>query len=124
MGPSSDYYDIVVVYIRTIKRESPAAAAAVEEILATYGSRAALRATLVITLLKMEVQKNHSVENISVPMHLVKDFPEVLPLLEQAITCYLQARSRLSEEPSEQAEENPADDAGEPSSSAPEVPSV
>jgi hypothetical protein len=92
MESSSGLYDdVVTVYLSMFKQDSPEAAAAIEEILSICGSRAALRATLVITLLKMEVQKNHSVENISIQTHLIKDFPEALPLLERAITCWVHA---------------------------------
>ena len=85
------YDDVVSTYIHVLEHDSPEAAAVIAQILAIHGSRAALRATLVITLLKMEVEKNHSVENLDVQMHLIKDFPEALPLLERAITFCLQA---------------------------------
>ena len=69
------YDEVVSTYIRVLKHDSPEAAAAIAQILSIHGSRAALRATLVITLLKMEVEKNHSVENLSIQMQLMKDFP-------------------------------------------------
>jgi hypothetical protein len=86
---SDVYDDVVSTYISVIKQDSLEAAAAVEEILVSYGSRAALRATLVMTLLKAEAQNNHSVENLSVRRELLNDFPEALPLLERAVACWL-----------------------------------
>jgi hypothetical protein len=85
------YDEVVSTYIRVLEHDNPAAAAAVTQILSIHGSRAALRATLVITLLKMDVEKNHTVENLDVQMHLMKDFPEALALLEGAITACLKA---------------------------------
>jgi hypothetical protein len=94
MESRSDVYnDVVATYIHVLKQDSSDAAAAIEEILSSSGSHAALRATLVITLLKMEVQKKNSVENITSETHLIKAFPEALPLLEQAIACWIQAWS-------------------------------
>ena len=85
------YDEVVSTYIRVLKSDSPEAAIAIEELLSIYGSRAALRATLVITLLKMEAEKNHSVEAVTIQIHLIKDFPEARPLLERAIAFCLQA---------------------------------
>ena len=85
------YDDVVSTYIRVLEHDSPEAAAAIAQIISIYGSRAALRATLVITLLKMEVEKNHSVENHDVEIELISDFPEALPLLERAIAFCLRA---------------------------------
>jgi hypothetical protein len=123
VDPPSNYYDDVVeVYIRMIKRDSPAAAAAIEEIFASFGSRATLRATLVMTLLKMDAQKNHSVENINVQMHLIKDFPEAVPLLERAITCWIQAWNMPPDERPDLANGNPISADVEPAPSTPELP--
>ncbi len=88
---SGSYDEVVATYIHVIQRDSPEAADTVEQILAIYGSRTALRATLVLTLLKIEVQKNHAVDNIDVQMHLIKEFPAALPLLNRAIAYCLLA---------------------------------
>ena len=86
----SDPYDqVVATYIHLLRQDSPEAAATIEEILAVYGSRAALRATLVITLLKMDALKTHSVEDISIHNYVIKDFPEARPLLEHAVVSWL-----------------------------------
>lgn len=94
METSSDLYaDVVATYLQVIRQYSPLAAAAVDEILSTCGSRAALRATLVLTMVKMEVQKRPADQNIRLHMYLIRDFPAALPLLERAITAFLQART-------------------------------
>ncbi len=89
--PSGLYDDVVATDIHVIKQDSPECAAAIEEILAICGTRAALRAALVITLLKMEVQKNQSVENVKLQTYLIRDYPQAVPLLERAITCWVRA---------------------------------
>jgi len=90
MEPASDQYaEVVSTYIEMIRRDSGEAAAAIEMILARFGARATLRATLVITLIKMEVQKNRAIEDISAHSYLVKDFPKAWPLLQQAISYCL-----------------------------------
>ncbi len=113
------YDDVVSTYVRVIKQDSPEAAAAIEEILAICGTRAALRATLVITLLKMEVQKNHSVEDISIHRYVIKDYPEARALLERAITCWVQAWSIRQAEALGLANENPTSATGRASASVP-----
>ena len=90
MDSASDpYADVVATYIEVIRRDSSEAAIAIETILARFGSRTTLRATLVITLVKMEVQKNRGIEDISAHSYLVKNFPEAWPLLQQAISYCL-----------------------------------
>lgn len=116
------YDDVVSVYIKGIKRESPEAAAAIEEIVSLCGSRAALRATLVITLLKIEVQKAHSVENIDVQIHLLKDFPEARPLLERAITYCVEAWETARVAAAKQTNGNLAASDGGVKPSTPELP--
>jgi hypothetical protein len=94
MDFSSDLYkDVVAVYIRVIQQDSPEAAAAVQQIQATCDSRAALRATLAITLLKMEVQRNQAPSDVSLYTYMFEDYPEALPLVELAIRCWLRDRS-------------------------------
>ncbi len=105
---SGSYNDVVATYIHMIKRDSPEAAGTVEQILAVYGPRAALRATLVLTLLKMEAQKNHAVGDIDAQTHLIKEFPAALPLLNRAIVYCLRAWGIPLMEPFTEAIDVPA----------------
>ena len=83
------YEDVVSVYLRLIKQESPQAAAAIKEILITCDSRAALRATLVITLLKIEVQEHHAIPDTMIYSDMLRGYPQALPLVELAIKHWL-----------------------------------
>lgn len=92
MERSSDLYeDAVQVYIRIVERESEDAAAAIRQIYSTFGARAALRAALIIQLLRMEIFQGNYPPRISFFTYLLEDYTEVVPLLEQAITFCLQA---------------------------------
>ena len=123
MEPASDQYaDVVATYIEMIRRDSGEAAAAIEMILARFGSRTALRATLVITLVKMEVRKNRSIQDISAHSYLVKDFPEAWPLLEQAISYCLIAWGVPGAAPLDLLGATPTSADEEASASAPEPP--
>ncbi len=75
---SHPYEDVVLVYIRLIRQVSEAAAAAIEQIQTDFGSHAALRAALIITIMKMEVQQNHWLPNISLYGDLLGDYPDAL----------------------------------------------
>ena len=112
MKPGSpDYDDVVTTYIRVIKRDSTEAAAALEKIRSVCGARAALRATLVVTLLKIEKQKGHGIADIHVHNYLIKDYPPAQPLLEYALRCCLLAwgtpygEADLSEDQAAEADE-------------------
>ena len=83
------YSDVVSTYVRVIKQDSPEAADVVEAIRSASGSRAALRATLVITLMKMEAQRNHSLKDIRIERELLGAFPAALPLLDRAVAYWL-----------------------------------
>lgn len=86
MNPAPDLYeDVAVVYIRVIKRDSPEAGAAIEQIHSIFGARAALRATLVITMLKMEAKENYYVPDLSIYGYIMEDYPEAILLLNEAI---------------------------------------
>jgi len=86
MKPIPDLYeDIAEVYIRMIKQDSLEAGAAIKQIHATFGARAALRATLVITLLKMEVKENYHIPDLSIYGYIIEDYPDAVLLLQQAI---------------------------------------
>jgi hypothetical protein len=87
--PSDRYEDSAIVYTRLVQAESQAAAAAVEQIHTAFGSHAALRAALIVTLMKMEVQQNHWLPSIKLYRHLLEDYPEALPSAEYAIECCL-----------------------------------
>jgi len=88
--PSDLFEDVALVYIRLVSQESQEAAVAIEEIQAAFGSRAALRAALIITILKIEVQQNHWLPNIGLYAYLLADYPDALPLTEVAMRCCLQ----------------------------------
>ncbi len=105
---SGSYDDVVATYIHVIRRDSPEAAGTVEQILAAYGTRAALRATLVLTLLKMEVQKNHPIDDFDVLTNLIKGFPAALLLMDRAIAHCLLAWGIPLEAPLTQADNVPA----------------
>jgi hypothetical protein len=81
--------DVALVYIRLVRKESPDAAAIIEQIYVHFGPRPALRAALIITLMKQEFQQQ-SLPDTGMYTCLLLEFPEAAPLLEQAITCCLQ----------------------------------
>jgi hypothetical protein len=92
MALSSDLYETAAqVYIRMVERDSSDAAAAIKQILANFGARAALRAALIIQLLKIEVGYEHHAMQIGFYAYLLHDYPEVIPLLEQAVAFSLRA---------------------------------
>ena len=88
--PSDRYEEVALVYTRLVRQESQAAAAAIEEIQAEFGAQAALRAALIITIMKIEVQQNHWLPSVKVFNDLLQDYPEALPLTKYAIECCLQ----------------------------------
>jgi CheY-like chemotaxis protein len=88
---SDPYEDVALTNIRIVRQDSPAAADTIEHIHANFGSHAALRAALIIRLLKMEVQQNHWLPGIGLYVHLLADYPDVLPLTKYAMTCCLQS---------------------------------
>ena len=90
MKSGSDLYeDVAQAYIRLVEHDCPDAATAIHQIQFTVGSHAALRAALIITLLKMEVQQNCYLPNLSIYAYLFQDYPEALGMLEQAIASCL-----------------------------------
>ena len=84
------YEDVVLVYARLIRQVSEAAADAIEQIQADFGSHAALRAALIITVMTMEVQQNDWIPNVSLYGDLLSDYPDALKLTKYAITCCLE----------------------------------
>ena len=95
MSLPPDYYDeVVAVYIRMINQDSPQAAEIIQQIHSAYGSRAALRATLILTILKMEAQQDHPIPDSSrYTYYMFREYPEALPLLEKAVKCWRHDRS-------------------------------
>ena len=94
MEPASDLYEeVALAYIRLVRLESEDAAAAIEQIHTEFGSHAALRAALIIRLVKVEVQQNHWIPKIGVYTHLLEDYPGALPLAKHAMDCCLQSWS-------------------------------
>lgn len=88
--PSDQYKDVALIYTCLVRQECREAADALELIDAAYGTHAALRAALIITILKMEVQQNHWMPNIGLYAHLLEDYPDALPLTKYAMLCCLQ----------------------------------
>ncbi len=87
----NDKANVVVIYIRLVRQDSIQAAAAIEQIYATIGAKAALRAALIIMIFKMEVKQNHWMPDMNSYAYLIRDFRQAIPLLERAMTCCLQA---------------------------------
>jgi hypothetical protein len=83
--------EVAFVYTQLVRKESVAAAEAIEHICADFGAHAGLRTALIITLLKMEVQQNHWVPGIGLYAHLLADYPDALPLAKFAMLCCLQS---------------------------------
>src|SRR5690606_28075753 len=84
--------------IRMIKQDSLEAGAAIDQIRATFGARAALRTTLVITLLKMEVKEKYHIPDLSIYSYIMEDYPDAVLLLQQAILYCCHAWSILDAE--------------------------
>ena len=83
--------DAAFAYTRLVRKVNEDAAAAIEKIHADFGSQAALRAALIITILKMEVQQNHWIPKIDLYDHLLEDYPDALVLTKYAMNCCLQS---------------------------------
>jgi len=83
--------DVALVYIRLVRKESPDAAALIEQIHRQFGAPAALRAALVITLLKQEIQQYHALPDMGMYTYLLKDSPQAIPFLQEAIAHCLES---------------------------------
>jgi len=91
MSPTSDpYEDAARAYIRLVSNESQEVATVVEQIQATAGAHAALRAVLILVIMKMEVQENHWIPGFNPYIYLFNDYPEVMPLMKRAMACCLE----------------------------------
>lgn len=82
--------DATLVYIRLVRQESQEAATAIEKIYVAFGSHAALRAAVMITILKMEIQQNHWLPYFDLYTHLFEGCPDAVPLTKYAAVCCLQ----------------------------------
>ena len=88
---SDVYEEIAQLYTRVIKRDSLGAGKAIEQIWVTFDARAALRAGLIILLLKLDVKEKYQIPNGSLYAAVLQDYPDALPLLQDAITsCYFE----------------------------------
>nr|AUN37630.1 hypothetical protein [uncultured bacterium] len=86
---SASNNDVALVYIRLVRKESDDAADVLEQVLRHFGASAALRAALVLILLKHEIRHFHSPDEIDGYTHLIEEFPEVMPFLTEAINFCL-----------------------------------
>lgn len=84
------YEDVALVYTGRVRRESQDAAIVIEQIHDAFGSHAALRAALIITILKMDVQQNHWMPYYGLYAHLLEDCPDAGQLTMYAAVCCLQ----------------------------------
>ncbi|MEO8392243.1 MAG: hypothetical protein ABI700_04545 [Chloroflexota bacterium] len=88
MTPDSNpYKDAARVYIRLIKRDNLEAGLIIEQISITYGAQAAVRAALVIALVKMSVKENYRIPDLSLSSGILENYPDVLPLVKHAVAC-------------------------------------
>ncbi len=87
---SNEYEEVVSAYIGLVRQESVQAAVALERIHVKVGSRAALRAALIITIFRMELKQNRWIPDMSVYAYLINEYPEAVSLLEYAMGCCLQ----------------------------------
>jgi hypothetical protein len=88
---SDPYEDAALIYIRLVRKESQEAADTLDQIYADFGSHAALRAALILTIVQIEVQENHWLPNIGLYVNLLADYPDALPLTKHAMRCYLRS---------------------------------
>ncbi len=88
---STIYDDLVLCYCGLVRQVSPKAADVIEQIDADFGSQAALRTALIITILKTEVQTNDWIPSIDLYDDLLEDFPATMPLAKRAMTCWLRS---------------------------------
>lgn len=82
--------DVALAYLRLVQLESPDAADIIKQIRVRFGTPAALRAALTITLLSEEVRYSQAMPDIRMYTSLLKDYRDAIPLLERAITLCLE----------------------------------
>ena len=83
--------DVTVVYKRLVRRESEDAATIIEQIHDQFGTHIALRAALIILLLKEEMLHYQAIPEVDMYSYLLKDFPEAVPFVSEAITRCLES---------------------------------
>jgi hypothetical protein len=71
------------------EQDSPEAVAVIAEIQSLYGTHAAMRAAVAIAITKLDVQKDSKLPDVTVYTELLKNYPEVLPLLRRAVALCL-----------------------------------
>jgi hypothetical protein len=85
-------YEVVAqVYIFLIERDSRKAAAVLRRIQVTAGARPAMRAALILMFLKHEVERTHALPNLEGSLYLLREYPEAIAALKQAILACLPA---------------------------------
>jgi len=87
--PPDLYEDITEIYIRVIRKSSPDAAKDIDQVVRLYGGRVGLRAALIITLFKIEVQQHGWIPGIKVYAHLLEEAHYAVPLVQHAMECCL-----------------------------------
>ncbi len=63
--------DVALVYLRLVRQESADAADLIEQIYVHFNAHAALRAALIITLLKKEIEHYHTIPEIGMYTYLL-----------------------------------------------------
>ncbi len=87
--PPDLYEDITEIYIQVIRKSSPDAAKDIDQVVRLYGGRVGLRAALIITLFKIEVQQHGWIPGIKVYAHLLEEAHYAVPLVKHAMECCL-----------------------------------
>jgi hypothetical protein len=95
--PPDLYEDVTQVYLRLIRKDSPHAAVHIAEIIPLCGAAAALRAAVILAVIKIEVRQDRWIPGKSIYASLIEDHPAAIPALEAAIICCLQAWGVLAD---------------------------
>jgi hypothetical protein len=91
MAHLSDLYeDVTQVYLRLIRKASSHAAVHIAEIIPLCGAAAALRAAVILAVIKIEVRQDRWIPGKSIYASLIEDHPV-------AIICCLQAWGVLAD---------------------------
>jgi hypothetical protein len=79
------YEEVAQVYTLVVERDSKKAAAELRRIQAAAGARPAMRAALIMMVLKHEVEQTHALPNLEGYLYLLREYPEAIVALKQAI---------------------------------------
>jgi len=79
------YQDAACTYIVMIKKDNFEVGVTIEQIHASFGARAALLTTLIITTLRLEMKEDYRRPDRSIYALISKDYQEALPLVDHAI---------------------------------------